>query len=105
MFTVTKTDEEWKAILTAEQFQVQPKESTERPFTNQYQDNKRPGRYPCAGRYLPVFSPDLNSTAVPMKAQMPIQGFCWASMGIVWTPPSCRAPAGRNRADSCSAKY
>ncbi len=60
MFTVTKTDEEWKAILTAEQFQVQPKESMERPFTNQYHDHRRPGTYQCAGRDLPVFSSEHN---------------------------------------------
>ena len=58
MFQVTKTDEEWKAVLTSEQFQVLRKESTERPFTNQYHDNKKPGTYQCAGCDLPVFSSD-----------------------------------------------
>jgi len=56
MFAVTKTDEEWKAILTPEQFQVLRKESTERPFTNQYNDNKKSGTYQCAACDLSLFS-------------------------------------------------
>ena len=56
MFEIKKTDEEWKALLTSEQYQVLRKESTERPFTNKYHDNKQPGTYSCAGCDLPLFS-------------------------------------------------
>lgn len=56
MFEITKTDDEWKALLTSEQYQVLRKESTERPFTNMYNDNKQAGIYQCAACNLPLFS-------------------------------------------------
>lgn len=55
-FEVTKTDDEWKKLLTEEQYQVLRHEHTERPFKNQYFDNKAPGTYLCAGCELPLFS-------------------------------------------------
>ncbi len=56
MFEVTKTDAEWKGLLTPEQYQVLRQEGTERPFTNQYHDNKKAGTYLCAGCDLLLFS-------------------------------------------------
>ena len=56
MQKVSKTDEEWKAILTPEQYQVLRHEATERPFTNKYNDNKSEGIYECAGCALGLFS-------------------------------------------------
>ena len=53
---VTKSESEWKAVLTAEQFEVLRHEGTERPFTNQYHDNHAAGMYNCAGCDLPLFS-------------------------------------------------
>ena len=53
---VTKNESEWKAVLTAEQFEVLRHEGTERPFTNQYHDNHAAGMYNCAGCDLPLFS-------------------------------------------------
>jgi peptide-methionine (R)-S-oxide reductase len=53
---VTKSETEWKAVLTAEQFDVLRHEGTERPFTNKYHDNHAPGIYNCAGCDLPLFS-------------------------------------------------
>ena len=49
MFEVTKTDAEWKALLTPEQYYVLRKEGTEPSFKNKYHDNKAPGIYNCAG--------------------------------------------------------
>jgi len=49
MFQVTKTDEEWRQILTPEQFRVLRQEGTERPFANKYDANKDLGTYHCAG--------------------------------------------------------
>jgi peptide-methionine (R)-S-oxide reductase len=53
---VNKSEAEWKAILTAEQFEVLRKEGTEPPFANAYYDNHTPGIYHCAGCDLPLFS-------------------------------------------------
>jgi peptide-methionine (R)-S-oxide reductase len=55
-FEVTKSDEEWRRILTPEQYQVLRLQSTEAPFKNKYHDSKTPGTYRCAGCELPLFS-------------------------------------------------
>lgn len=44
---VSKTDEEWQAQLTPEQYKVTRKHGTERAFTGQYWDNKEAGTYNC----------------------------------------------------------
>jgi len=44
---VTKTEAEWKALLTAQQFQVARKKGTERAFTGQHWNNPEKGVYRC----------------------------------------------------------
>jgi len=56
VFEVTKTDDEWRKLLTQEQYLVLRKESTEPSFKNQYFDHKAKGIYVCAGCDLPLFS-------------------------------------------------
>ena len=56
IFEVMKTDEEWRSILTPEQYYVLRQEGTEPPFKNEYHDNKEPGIYHCAACDLPLFS-------------------------------------------------
>ena len=41
-------DDEWKKVLTPEQFSVCRKHGTERAFTGEYHDTKTPGVYQCA---------------------------------------------------------
>lgn len=53
---VERSDDEWKAQLTPEQFQVARQGGTERAFTGAYWDNKATGMYHCVCCGAPLFS-------------------------------------------------
>jgi peptide-methionine (R)-S-oxide reductase len=55
-FEVTKTDEEWRRALTADQYRVLRKHDTERAGTSPLNGEHRTGTYHCAGCDLPLFS-------------------------------------------------
>jgi peptide-methionine (R)-S-oxide reductase len=46
---VQKSDAEWRAELTPEQYDVLRRKGTERAFTGEYNDTKEAGVYRCAG--------------------------------------------------------
>jgi peptide-methionine (R)-S-oxide reductase len=46
---ITRTDEEWKKILTPEQYRVLRQKGTERAGTGEYANTKDKGMYRCAG--------------------------------------------------------
>ena len=48
-FPVTRTDAEWRALLTPEQYQVLRQHGTERPGSCALLQEKRPGTFMCAG--------------------------------------------------------
>ena len=52
---ITKTDEEWRKELTAEQFRIARQKGTERAFTGEYYDSKQPGTYKCVCCGTPLF--------------------------------------------------
>jgi peptide methionine sulfoxide reductase msrA/msrB len=52
---IKKTEKEWKAALTPEQYEVMRKCGTERPFTGKYNDFWDEGVYVCAGCGTPLF--------------------------------------------------
>ncbi len=50
------TDEQWKAKLTDEQYEVLRRHATERAFTGEYVDMKDDGTYRCAGCGAELFA-------------------------------------------------
>ena len=52
----TKSDDEWRTLLTPEQFKVTRKKGTERAFTGEYWDNHASGTYACVCCGTPLFS-------------------------------------------------
>ena len=59
-FEITRTPEEWRKILTPDQFAVLREEGTERPFTSPLNDEKRKGVFVCAGCSLPLFTSTMK---------------------------------------------
>ena len=55
-FEITRSDDEWRAILTPEQYRVLRKHGTERAGTSPLDREKREGTFACAGCDLPLYS-------------------------------------------------
>ena len=49
VFEVTHSDSEWRALLSAEQYQVMREEDTERPYSSPLNNEHRGGTFACAG--------------------------------------------------------
>ena len=60
MEKVEKSDAEWRAELTPEQYEVLRNQGTERAFTGAYWDTKDEGVYRCAGCGQELFSSDTK---------------------------------------------
>ena len=54
-FPITRSDEEWRRILTPEQYRVLREHGTERACTSPLDHEKRPGAFECAGCGNPLF--------------------------------------------------
>lgn len=59
-FPVTKTDAEWKQILTPEQYSILRQKGTERAYTGTYWNNHEKGNYVCAACGQVLFSSDTK---------------------------------------------
>lgn len=72
---ITRTKEEWKKLLTPENFHVLIEKGTEPPFTGKFYKNKKEGVYVCAGCGQELFKSDTKYDS----------GSGWPSF---WTPIS-----------------
>ena len=57
---VVKSDAEWRKELTAEQYHVMRQKGTERAFTGEYWNEKKPGTYVCACCGQELFASDTK---------------------------------------------
>lgn len=57
---IHKSEEEWKRLLTPEQFSVLRDEGTERPYSSPLNGEKRKGEYVCAGCVLSLFTSEMK---------------------------------------------
>jgi peptide-methionine (R)-S-oxide reductase len=59
-FEVTKTEAEWRKVLTPDQFQILRRHETESPGTRPLNSEHRKGTFSCAGCNLALFSSDTK---------------------------------------------
>lgn len=59
-FPVEKSDADWRAILTPEQYRILRKRGTETPFSSALNAEKRHGTFVCAACAQPLFSSDTK---------------------------------------------
>ncbi|MDX8389084.1 MAG: peptide-methionine (R)-S-oxide reductase MsrB [Mariprofundaceae bacterium] len=73
---IHKTKDEWKALLTPEQYRVLRNQGTEPPFSSQLNKEYDQGSYACAGCNFPLFSSDtkFNSGTGWPSFYAPIEG-------------------------------
>ena len=57
---IEKTDAEWQAELSPEEYQVARRSGTEPAFTGRYWDSKTAGKYACVCCGLPIFRSDAK---------------------------------------------
>ena len=60
MTKVEKTDAQWRAELTPEQYHVLREKGTERPFEGEYDHTFEQGTYHCAGCGTELFASDAK---------------------------------------------
>jgi len=74
---VDKTNEQWRAELTPEQYRVLRDKGTERAFTGEYWDAKDTGTYRCAGCGAELFRSETkfdSGTGWPSFTQAVTEG-------------------------------
>ncbi len=85
-FAVTKTPEQWREILTPEQFAILRDADTERPWTSSHNKEKREGIFACAACDLPLFESETkfeSGTGWP-SFYKPIEGAIGMERDFSW---------------------
>jgi methionine-R-sulfoxide reductase len=57
---INKTDAEWKKELTPEQYHILREKGTEAPYTGEYTNNFKKGKYVCAACGYELFNSDMK---------------------------------------------
>jgi peptide-methionine (R)-S-oxide reductase len=98
---ITRSDHEWRELLTPEQYHVLRQKGTERPFTGEYVDVKQDGVYRCvacgaelfdagakfdSGTGWPSFCEPANRANVTLETD--------SSHGMVRTEVNCASCGG-----------
>lgn len=60
---IHKSDAEWRALLTQEQYEVTRRKGTEPPYCGMFYDHKQKGTYDCICCGLPLFSSNEKFTS------------------------------------------
>lgn len=60
VFPISKTEEEWKSMLSEEAYKVLRLKGTDRPFTGDYWNNHEAGTYLCRACNAPLYSSDTK---------------------------------------------
>ena len=63
-FEVVRTEAEWKAQLSPEEYAVLREKGTERPFTGEYDKHFEKGMYVCAACENPLFTSDTKFDSI-----------------------------------------
>ncbi len=96
-----RTDDEWKKILSKEQYYILRQRGTEKAFTGKYWDHFKTGTYKCAGCGTPLFESDTKFDAEcgwpsffqPVKEEI-IEEKTDVSHGMVRTEVLCKNCGG-----------
>jgi peptide-methionine (R)-S-oxide reductase len=99
-FEVTRSDADWRKMLSPDAYQVLRHEGTEAPFTSPLNNEHRKGVFACAGCALDLFqsSTKFDSHTGWPSFYAPIKGAVITtsdrSLGVVRTAVSCRRCGG-----------
>jgi peptide-methionine (R)-S-oxide reductase len=94
----TKTDAEWRAELTPEQYRVLREKGTEPPFTGRYYKHHETGTYRCAACGEPLFDSETKydsgsgwpSFTAPLERGQ-VDEHVDRSHGMIRTEVACRS--------------
>lgn len=94
---IKKTEAEWRAQLTPEQYRITREKGTERAFTGEYWDSKQQGTYVCTCCGEPLYSSETKfdsgtgwpSFWAPIRDQA-VEAEVDRSHGMIRTEVRCR---------------